>query len=530
MDNLKVDLRLANGKDKQENTPQQSPPQSVAKHHPVPYEGSGTPDSPFVVEFLSNDPLNPMNFSSPRKWLITGIGTLSIFAITLTSSAYTGSFSEITTEFSSSDELFSLGISLFVLGFALGPALWAPLSELYGRRILWIITHAFVAAFVAASAGCKSMTQLLVFRFLAGMFGAAPLTNSGGLVADLFPPAQRGIAMSVFATAPFMGPVLGPILGGFITITVGWRWVQAVCCIFISVVWIVGILLIPETYGPVLLHQIAKRQSLETGKTFTSVVEINSGGVEFSEVFSKTLRRPWVLLFREPIVLIASTYMAILYGTIYMFMGAFPIVYQQDRGWNEGIGGLAFLGLAGGMLIGLAYTIIDNRRYTKLGKTAIPESRLPPGAIGAVALPIGMFGFAFTNYPSVHWSASIILSAPFGFGAVLVFLSCLNYLLDAYTIFAASVLAAGAMLRSLFGAAFPLFTTQMYARLGIHWASSIPAFLTVLCLPFPFVMYKYGEGLRMKCKYAQEAAVLMKRLQTEAPEALEALDEDQSFV
>jgi MFS family permease len=511
-------------KDKQEkqegdtsNTSDQPASQNLEAHDSNPYHGSGTPEDPFVVEFLPGDPLNPMNFSSTRKWLITAIGTLSVFAITLTSSAYSSSTKEIKAEFNVSGEVFAVGIALFVLGFAVGPALWAPLSELYGRQVLFITTHAIMVAFVTASAGCKSMASLLVFRFLAGTFGASPLTNSGGLIADLFPQAERGVAISIFASAPFMGPTLGPVLGGFISITVGWRWVQGVCSIFIGVVWIIGIFLVPETYAPVLLQKTAKQYSRKTGKTYISALDKNNSGGGVSEIFSKTLKRPWILLFREPIVLLASTYMAIIYATIYLFLGAFSIVYEQKRGWNEGIGGLAFLGLAVGMLIGLIYTIVDNGRYKKLGKAATPESRLPPCMIGAIALPIGMFAFAWTNYPSIHWSASIILSAPFGFGSVLVFLSCLNYLLDAYTIYAASVLAAGSMLRSFFGAAFPLFTAQMYASLGIHWASSIPAFLTVACLPFPFVMNKYGAGIRMKCKYAKEAAMLMARLQAEVP-------------
>ena len=130
--------------------------------------------------------------------------TLSVLAITLTSSAYSGSASVLLTEFNTSRELVSLGVSLFVLGFAIGPACWAPLSELYGRRILFITTHAVVVAFVAASAGANSIEALLVFRFLAGTFGASPMTNSGGVIADLFPPSERGVAMSFFAAAPFM--------------------------------------------------------------------------------------------------------------------------------------------------------------------------------------------------------------------------------------------------------------------------------------------------------------------------------------
>jgi hypothetical protein len=126
--------------------------------------------------------------------------------------------------------------------------------------------------------------------------------------------------------------------------------------------------------------------------------------------------------------------------------------------------------------------------------------------IGSIALPVGLFWFAWTNYPSIHWSVSIIGTAPFGFGMVLVFLSIMNYLIDAYVIYAASVLAANSVLRSLFGAGFPLFTTYMYKNLGIHWASSIPAFLALACVPFPFLFYKYGEPIRMKRKYAAQGA------------------------
>lgn len=467
-----------------------------------------------VVEFQPGDPHNPLSFSASKKWLITAVVTTSVFAVTLTSSAYSASSEQILTEFRSSKEIFALGIALFVLGFAVGPPVWAPISELYGRRILFVASHALIVAFVAAAAGCANMPSLLAFRLLAGIFGASPLTNSGGVIADLFPHSERGLAMAVFAAAPFMGPMLGPVMGGFVTITIGWRWLQGICCIFIAAVWILGVCILPETYAPVLLSRKAAKLSRETGTPHITIYHDKKAAP--SEILATAFKRPWVLLFMEPIVLIASTYMAILYGTIYMFMGAFPIVYESKRGWNQGTGGLAFLGLTVGMLIGLAYTIVDNKvRYSKLGQNAIPESRLPPAKIGAIALPVGMFAFAWTNSPSIHWSASIILSTPFGFGCVLVFLSCLNYLIDSYTIYAASVLAAGAMLRSFFGAAFPLFVSQMYQNLGIHWASSIPAFLTLACVPFPFLMYKYGAGLRMKCKYAQQAAALMAIAQAE---------------
>lgn len=149
----------------------------------------------------------------------------------------------------------------------------------------------------------------------------------------------------------------------------------------------------------------------------------------------------------------------------------------------------------------------------KLGKLATLESRLPAGAVVAVALPIGLYAFAWTNSTSKHWTASIILSAPFGFRCVPGFISFLDYCIDSYTIYAASVLRASAMLRAYFGMAFPLFTSQPHERLGSHWSSSISGLFTIACLPFPFVMLRCGETLRLQCKYAQEAANLMTRVQ-----------------
>ena len=350
----------------------------------------------------------------------------------------------------------------------------------------------------------------------------------------MFPASQRGLAMSVFAAAPFMGPTLGPIVGGFLGETEGWRWVEGLMAIFTGSLWIIGSLTIPETYAPVLLKNRAAAMSKKTGKIYKSKIECDQGGKQsLSQSFKIALSRPWVLLLKEPIVLLLSIYMAIIYGTLYMMFAAFPIVFQQNRHWSEGIGGLAFLGVAVGMIGAVIYTIPDNQRYLKAEAAGIekgeggaaPEARLPPCMIGSVCIPIGLFIFAWTNYPSIHWIVCIIFTAPFGFGMVLVFLSIMNYLIDSYTIYAASVLAANSVLRSMFGAIFPLFTTYMYDNLGIHWASTIPAFLALACVPFPFLFYKYGPVIRKRCKFAREAAEVMAKIKQRQPENEDTRDE-----
>jgi multidrug resistance protein len=484
------------------------------------YEGAGTEEDPYVVSFIPNDPRNPMLYSTFKKWAITALVAIATLAVAFVSSAYSGGAREVIAEFGCAQIIFTLGVSLFVLGFAIGPLIWAPMSELFGRQVLFIGTYGMLTAFNAGAAGAQNIQTLIILRFFAGAFGSSPLTNAGGVIADMFSARERGLAMTLFAAAPFMGPVLGPIVGGFVGENVGWRWVEGVMAVFTGVLWIMGCFLIPETYAPTILRKRAAKLSNSTGKVYKSRGDVDQGPTNFGKVFKTSLSRPWILLFREPIVFLISIYMAIIYGTLYMLFGAFPIVYQQNRGWSPGIGGLSFIGVAVGMIIAVIYSMWDNKRYARISDEykgfALPEARLPPTMLGGIAVPVGLFWFAWTNSPSIHWSVSIVAGVPFGFGMVLIFLGMMNYLIDAYTIFAASVLAANSVLRSLFGAAFPLFTTQMYANLGIHWASTIPAFLALVCVPMPFLFYKFGPQIREKCKFAAQSAAFIINLQKQA--------------
>ncbi|CAM1507977.1 Fc.00g048250.m01.CDS01 [Cosmosporella sp. VM-42] len=480
------------------------------------YVGSGTDATPFLVEFLPDDPQDAVKFSIWKKWVITALQAVATLAVTFSSSAYSGGIREIIQSFDVSQEVATLGVSLFVLGFAVGPLLWAPLSELYGRQRIFVITYMALTAFNAGAAGVNSMPGLLTLRFLAGATGSSALTNAGGVIADMFNASERGLATSIFAMAPFLGPALGPIIGGFVGETVGWRWLHGVMAIFAGVLWILGAFFVPETYTPVILRRRARVLSNNTGRAYISIIDAGKPPVSLAHQLKVALTRPWVLLFIEPIVLLTSVYIAIIYGTLYLSFAAFPIVFQVERGWSPGIGGLAFVGIAVGVILATLAAILDNKRFARLvateGGAAEPESRLPPAMVGSILIPIGLFWFAWTCGLSVHWVVPIIGSVFFACGLVMVFISLLNYLIDSYVIFAASILAANSVLRSLFGAAFPLFTQKMYQNLGNHWASSIPAFLALACVPFPFLFYKYGRQIRMKCEYASEAAKVLEKM------------------
>lgn len=296
-----------------------------------PYKGSGTEEDPYEVVWMENDPRNPMTWTQLRKWSLTMTVAVSTLAVALVSSAYTGGVREIEAEFHIGSEVATLGVSLFVLGFAIGPLLWAPLSEMFGRQIIFTVTYCALTAFNAGSAGAQNSWTLIILRFFAGAFGASPLTNAGGVIADMFHAKQRGIAMSLFAAAPFLGPVLGPIIGGFLGMNAGWRWVMGFLGAFSGAVWIICTIFVPETYAPVLLRRRAEKLSKHTGKVYVSKIDIDQGRVTLKDAFKTALSRPWILLFKEPIVFLLSLYMAIIYGTLYMLFSAYPIVFQGVR-------------------------------------------------------------------------------------------------------------------------------------------------------------------------------------------------------
>ncbi|KAL2839757.1 major facilitator superfamily domain-containing protein [Aspergillus pseudoustus] len=127
--------------------------------------------------------------------------------------------------------------------------------QLYGRRILWVTSHIAMVSFLAGSAGSPNIATLLILRFLVGTFGGSPLVNSCGTIAELFGPAQRGLALKIYCAVPFLGHILGPIVGGFVAQSVGWRMVQGVCVILIGVIGVLGILVIPKKYKLVLLQR-----------------------------------------------------------------------------------------------------------------------------------------------------------------------------------------------------------------------------------------------------------------------------------
>lgn len=463
---------------------------------------------PNLVEFEGpDDPENPQNLPYWKKWVFTMTLSSMTMWVTFASSVFSTATLVTAKEFNVSTEVMTLGTSLVVFGFALGPLMWSPLSELYGRRLPLFSGYAIFAIFQIPVAVAQNLQTIMICRFLMGVFGCSPLAVVGGAMADFWNPVDRAIAIAMFASATFVGPVLGPIVGGFITDShLGWRWTAWITLIASAAFGVIALLIVPETYAPVILQKRAARLRRETGNwALHSALDENRPNA--SEIVSKYLVRPIQMLFLEPILLLITIYLTLIYGILYLFFEAYPVSFQEVRGWTSlGIAGLPFLGIMIGVLCGVALIIWQTRtRFAhKLAKhgRVVPEERLVPMMIASVLLPVGLFWFGWTSNRNISWVPQVIAGVPIGMGILVIFMQGLNYIIDVYLMFANSAIAANTLIRSSLGGAFPLFSVQMYHKLGVDWASSLLGFITIAMIPIPVVFFIYGKKIRAMSKFS----------------------------
>ncbi|OCL05596.1 MFS general substrate transporter [Glonium stellatum] len=458
-----------------------------------------------------DDPMNPRSMGKLRRWLIVLVVSASSVCVTCTSSVYTSTYGQLILEFHTTREIATLGLSLFVMGLGIGPMVLSPLSEFYGRRPIYIYSYLFFLIWLIPCAVAPNIATMLVCRFLDGLSGSAFLSVAGGTVGDMFTKSELSAPMMIYTAAPFIGPELGPLIGGFINQYTTWRWTFYVLLIWAGVQLSLIILFVPETYHPVLLRQKAQRLRKETGnEAWKAPIERLSRSIPRTVLWSCI--RPFQLLILEPMCLNLCILSAILLGILYLFFGAFPLVFEKNHGFTISQTGLTFMGLFVGMVLGISSDPLWRRNYARLVRQreaqggepggSEPEFRLPPTIYGAFLVPIGLFGFGWTTYPWVHWIVPIIFSAIFSTGLIWIYSGVFTFLVDCYPLYAASALAANSFARSSFGAAFPLFGVQMYNNLGYQWATSLLAFLALAMAPFPFLFYRYGKRLRGNSRFA----------------------------
>ncbi|KAF4772220.1 hypothetical protein N7455_009060 [Penicillium solitum] len=447
-----------------------------------------------------NDLEMPKNFPAWRKWVITIMLGLMTICVTFGSSVFSTATKTTAKKFGVSSELMVLGVSLFVLGFAFGPIIFGPLSELYGRKRPLFLGMFVFAIFQIPVAVAQNLQTIFICRFLGGLFASAPLAIVSGILADMFEPVERGIAMAIFAAATFIGPVAGPIVGGFVTMSyLGWRWTEYITAIWAFAMAGIGILVIPETFEGTLLKRRARRLRTKT-ENWALHAKVEEKVVSPRDIAVRYLLRPFQMLVHEPILLLITLYVGFIYGFLYLCFVAYPISFQEQRGWNDGVGALPFVAVICGVfcacLIIVVFSLTRYRTFMIRNGRVQPEERLLPMIIGGIILPVGMFWFGWTSNHHITWVPQVVSGAFLGSGVLLIFLQGLNYIVDVYPTYANSAMAANSFFRSWLGAGFPMFASAMFHNLGVNWAMTLLGCLTAALFPVPIVFFIYGPKIR----------------------------------
>lgn len=472
-----------------------------------------------VPRVLLSDEENPTNWSIKRKWTTTALVSCLYFNATITSSVGTGATAQYMHQFGISHEVSALVLSIYMIGFCIGPPIWAPISELYGR---FLVNYTSVPGYFFFNIGCAlapNIQTLLVCRFFVGLFAAAPQANSGGTISDVWVPRVRLWPMFTYSLAAFMGPTLGPLVGGFIAGThvesERWRWIYWVLCLLSFVSMVLILVIQKESYAPVLLKRKARKLRAETGRhdILAPDEELGPNGKVAPPSWSHIMRvhvgRPFHMLFTEAPLMYATLWTSFCYAVIFIFFEAYPVVFTGIYGFNAGEVGLAFLAI--GLGIALSAPIVGwfNKRSLAAriaaGGKPVPESRLPQVSLSAPLFAIGFFWFGWTSRASIHWIAPILAGLPIGISLMLAFNSLAAYASECYHIYTASALSAMAFSRCLFAIFVPLFGRQMFKGLGPGWASSLLGFVSIAAIPVPFIFLKYGKAIRQRSKMCLNA-------------------------
>ncbi|KAI2641973.1 major facilitator superfamily transporter [Xylaria nigripes] len=456
-----------------------------------------------LISWEPNDEENPINWSNARKFFATFTSMAVVINSTMGSSLPSMAVPAITEEWGVTSEIQKvLPISTYLIGYVLGPLLWGPLSEHIGRRKVTVVTLVSFCIWTLGCALAPNWPAFLIFRFLCGAFGSAPIAVVTGQLADMFDdPLTRGRAMAYFMVMTQGGPLLAPIISGFCATTVGWRWAFWVALIYAGLTLVPVLFFQPETYAPVLLAQRAQRiRKADPSARVYAAFELEQKDTK--QVVTRVLTRPVRMIATELIVTATCLYLALVYAIFYMSFDAFPIIFQDLYGLSPGVSGLLFLPILGGAVIALGIFFSWDRFLRRSRERGYPWTkieeyrRVPLAALGGPVLAVSLFWLGFSANHDVHFIVPSLSGIFFGIGFQLVFIGMLNYLTDAYEIFAASASAAASSARSLLAVVLPLASTPMFNRLGINGALGLLGGLSLLLSAIPFIFIWKGERLR----------------------------------
>jgi MFS family permease len=459
---------------------------------------------------------SPFEWSAKRKALAVYLCTAATFHAAYSAGTYSIASEPLRAKWGLSSVAFNTGVTTWCVGFASSPMVLAPFSEINGRRPVFLASGAI---FMAALIGCAltdHFAGMLVARFFVGVGASTYATMCGGVMSDIFHAEHRNTPMAIYAGGALAGTGFGPMVAGFVVVHASsWRWVFYHQIIALGITLAMMYFLFAEPRGSVLLSRraaIVNKYLDSLPSTTTTIPQTryktlaDSSRSSLSHMIYLSLTTPFKLLATEPVVFFFSLWAAFAWAILYMTFSVIPLAFSTTYNFSTQSNALVFTSIGAGSILGCLLSIYQEklaRRYWPKF-TARPEGRLYFACLESALLPIGLFWFGWTATPEIHYISPIIALGVAQVGIFSIYLAVFNYLADVYHRYASSALAGQSFCRNMLAAVFPLFTAQMFTRLGYGGAGSLLGGIAVVLTGVPWVLVFKGEAIRARSRIARE--------------------------
>ncbi|CEJ62062.1 Putative Function: YHR gene confers resistance to cycloheximide [Penicillium brasilianum] len=452
-----------------------------------------------------DDPKNPYDWPASRKWTLTCLAAFATFLAMMNGTIPTVAHLQISEAFNINETSFPHSywmVTTWALGGACSALFILPLAEDFGTRPVFLSTYLIFLCFLVPQAVAQNFATLVVTRFFSGGCAAILANTAAGVTGNVWSTEwSRSVPVSLYILGYMAGSSMGPVMGAAIFQALGWRWIGYMQLIWFGALFPIYYFLFRETRGSVIL--LKRGKDTTKGDVFVHAETLSLQNLTASAT------RPVILFCTEPVLFVSTLWSAFTVGTLFLFTQSVEQVFMELYDWNIAQTGYVQCAIVIGECIGWSLNFLSRKLYftsasrnTEVPGAPIPEARLYMAVLGGVCgISGGMFTYAWTSYPHIPWIAPAISLTMVGAGSVLVVCGVTDYVVDAYSHYAGSAMGAVGTGENVFSALLPLATFSMYSNLGLNWASTLLAFISLALSLVPTLMFVWGKQVRARSTF-----------------------------
>ncbi|TGO21938.1 hypothetical protein BPAE_0192g00060 [Botrytis paeoniae] len=466
--------------------PSQQPPSNLA---PIASHISNTQDAPIQQTYSNISIPDAIYDRIPpnRKLVIVALLSFCSFLAPISSTTVLAAVPEVANTYHSTGTIINLSNALYMLFMGLSPLVWGPLSQVYGRRWISLITSSLFTACSIGTALAPNLPAFFIFRILTAFQGTSFLTIGAACIGDIYRPTERGTAMGWFLSGTLIGPALGPFIGGIIVTFQSWRvifWLQtalAACAV------IGAYFLLPET-----IHRMKKDELV--GMSWKRKAGVLWG-----------MLNPWrvIKLYKYPNLIMVALASSSLVWNMYSLLTPIRYVLNPRFHLTTPIqSGLFYLAPGFGYILGTffggRYSDHITNKYIRIRGTRVPEDRLRSALpFMGIVIPACMLLYGWSvekDFGGIP--LPVIMMFLQGVAQLFCFPSLNTYCLDVMQRSGAEVIAGNYMIRYLFAATGSATVLPAVEKIGVGWFSTISAGFLVVSSAATWAAVRWGKGWR----------------------------------